>query len=83
MRKYKVFKNYYLQLAIQKGIQIYLFTKLVEQYYLKTRNKIRGGKDIRINNILPSWLIILEKHALEKIRSILNPKISSFQFGFK
>ena len=49
----------------------------------KKRNNIRGGADIRIINILPSWLIILEKLAHIKIKDLLNPKISNFQFGFR
>ena len=49
----------------------------------KKKNNIRGGKDIRIINILPAWLIILEKLAYVKIKQILEPKITNFQFGFK
>ena len=49
----------------------------------KKKNNIRGGKDIRIINILPTWLVILEKLAYVKIKQILEPKIPNFQFGFK
>ena len=44
----------------------------------KKRSNIRGGTDIRIINILPAWLIILEKFAQVKIKNILTPKLSNF-----
>ena len=49
----------------------------------KKKSNIRGGTDIRIINILPAWLIILEKLAQVKIKNILTPKLSNFQFGFR
>jgi hypothetical protein len=48
----------------------------------KKRDNIRGGTDIRVINILPAWLIILEKLCINKIKEILQPKISMMQFGF-
>ena len=49
----------------------------------KKKNNIRGGKDIRIINILSTWLVILEKIAYVKIKQILQQKITNFQFGLK
>ena len=48
----------------------------------KKREQIRGGTDIRVINILPSWLIILEKLCMNKINELLRPKITMMQFGF-
>jgi len=44
------------------------YTELVVLSYSKKKSNIRGGTDIRIINILPAWLIILEKLAQVKIK---------------
>ena len=48
----------------------------------KKKDNIKGGIDIRVINILPGWLIILEKLALPKIRKFIAEKINQQQFGF-
>ena len=49
----------------------------------KKKDNIKGGIDIRVINILPGWLIILEKLALPKIRKLIAEKINQQQFGFR
>lgn len=49
----------------------------------KKKDNIKGGIDIRVINILPGWLIILEKLALPKIRKFIAEKINQQQFGFR
>ena len=49
----------------------------------KKRDNIRGGTDIRVINILPGWLITLEKLSLSTIKRILSGKTGAQQFGFR
>ena len=60
-----------------------LFIHVVSRSILfKKRENIRGGIDIRVINILPSWLIILEKLSMHKIKELLTGKINMMQYGF-
>ena len=49
----------------------------------KKKEKISGGTDIRVINIIPAWLIILEKLASYKVKELLMTKINKIQFGFR
>ena len=60
---------------------IYFSTQLVAILF-KKRGQIRGGTDIRVINVLPAGLIILEKLCMNKINELLRPKITMMKFGF-
>ena len=49
----------------------------------KKKETISGGTDIRVINIIPAWLIILEKLASYKVKELLMTKINKIQFGFR
>ena len=60
-----------------------LFLHIVSKaILLKKKDNITGGTDIRVINVLPAWLIILEKLCVPKIKELLRPKIKMMQFGF-
>ena len=49
----------------------------------KKKEAISGGTDIRVINIIPAWLIILEKLSSYKVKELLMTKIDKIQFGFR
>ena len=77
--------NYNSVLAIicqdEKNSNIFLHTTS-RSIFFKKKESIRGGTDLRVINILPSWLVILEKLCAYKIKELLINKITMTQYGF-
>jgi len=65
----------------KKNSEIFLHT-ISKSILFKKRENIRGGVDIRVINVLPAWLIILEKMSIKVIKRIINDKITMIQYGF-
>ena len=65
----------------QKTSKLFLHT-VSKSILFKKRENILGGVDIRVINILPAWLIILEKLCISKIKELLCNKIKMTQYGF-
>ena len=65
----------------KKNSEIFLHT-ISKSISFKKRENIRGGVDIRVINVLPAWLIILEKMSIKVIKRIINDKITMIQYGF-
>ena len=77
--------NYNSVLAIicqdEKNSNIFLHT-ISRSILFKKKESIRGGTDLRVINILPAWLVILEKLCAHKIKELLINKITMTQYGF-
>ena len=82
--KKEIFKfNYLLSIICQEENNSNLFLHTISRSVLfKKKENIKGGSDIRVINILPAWLIILEKLSYSTIKKLLIPKINMIQFGF-
>ena len=77
---FKILLGEICKLEENSGLFIHQISKSI---LFKKRDNIRGGTDIRVINILPGWLITLEKLALSTIKRIISGKIGPQQFGFR
>ena len=59
----------------EKNSNIFLHT-ISRSILFKKKESIRGGTDLRVINILPAWLVILEKLCARKIKELLIDKIT-------
>ena len=65
----------------EKNSNIFLHTTS-RSILFKKKESIRGGTDLRVINILPAWIVILEKLCAHKIEELLINKITMTQYGF-
>ena len=65
----------------EQNNKIFLHTK-IKSILFKKRENISGGIDIRIINVLLTWLIILEKMNIKVIKPAVTEKITMIQYGF-
>jgi len=65
----------------EQNSKIFLHT-ISKSVLFKKRENIRGGIDIRVINVLPAWLIILEKMSIKVIKRAISEKITMIQYGF-
>lgn len=72
-----------LGILCKKDDNSLLFLHTISKSVLfKKQENIMGGTDIRVINILPAWLSILEKLSLNCIKNLIKNKLKMLQFGF-